>query len=43
MEALREKVPDAIRPTGLGDQKIERLIAMLRWIEAEFCRLVQAR
>ncbi len=39
MEAPREEVADAIRPAGLGNQKSERLIAMLRWIEAEFGRL----
>jgi endonuclease-3 len=36
MEAPRAAVADAIRPAGLGNQKSERLIDMLRWIEAEF-------
>jgi len=39
MEAPQEAVADAIRPAGLGNQKSERLIAMLRWIDAEFGRL----
>jgi endonuclease-3 len=36
LEARREDVADAIRPAGLGNQKSERLLAMLRWIESEF-------
>jgi endonuclease-3 len=39
MEAPRAAVAEAIRPAGLSNQKSERLIAMLRWIEAEFGEL----
>ena len=36
MEAPREQVEEAIRPSGLGNQKSGRMIEMLRWIDREF-------
>ncbi len=39
MSASRDEVAESIRPAGLANQKSERLIAILRWIEKTYGEL----